>query len=282
MPSRSPLAIFTSLALLLLLIPSVLMGCGDDGFEEGEQRRTSISPRTGDGPNDPPVHPSDCDHDEYFEASEGACLALTICTSDEFEVTPPQSESDRVCRSCRAGDECLGEDTPNRRCGWLDDDADPSTPCTEIVGLGAGETHTCALMESGSVRCWGGNGAGQADVPEDLPKALAISVGNNRSCALTSAARVRCWGAHSDVPSDLPAAIAIAAGAGHTCAIIAGGVVRCWGWDTSGQSSVPGDLSGAIAISAGSYHSCALISGGERSLLGAEQRRPGRRSRRPS
>jgi alpha-tubulin suppressor-like RCC1 family protein len=77
-----------------------------------------------------------------------------------------------------------------------------------------GARHSCALMASGSVRCWGDNAHGQlgyghrntigddetpsqaGDVPLDEP-AVAVSLENDTSCALLKSGAVRCWGKNS-------------------------------------------------------------------------------------
>jgi alpha-tubulin suppressor-like RCC1 family protein len=87
------------------------------------------------------------------------------------------------------------------------------------VQIAAGAFHTCALLESGSVRCWGTNGLGALGYGDDEQ-----SVGDN------------------EVPSDKPAievggAVSfLTVGILHTCAILGGGDgrVRCWGMGLDG------------------------------------------------
>ncbi len=80
-----------------------------------------------------------------------------------------------------------------------------------VVQLAAGNAHTCALLDTGAVRCWGWGGQGQlgygntADIGDDEAPAIA-----------------------GDVPLG-GAATQITAGANHTCALMVGGRVRCWG-----------------------------------------------------
>jgi alpha-tubulin suppressor-like RCC1 family protein len=84
--------------------------------------------------------------------------------------------------------------------------------------LAAGETHNCALMQSGAVRCWGANHAGAlgvghtnhiGDEPNEMPPA-ATNVGNG-------------------------VVIKLEAGQSMTCALFDNGTVRCWGNNASGQ-----------------------------------------------
>jgi alpha-tubulin suppressor-like RCC1 family protein len=82
------------------------------------------------------------------------------------------------------------------------------------VAIGAGERHTCAVLDDASVKCWGFNDLGQLgrvyvdanelDMGDDLPTvdlgtgrtAVAISAGNGHTCAVLDDATVKCWGLH--------------------------------------------------------------------------------------
>ncbi len=142
------------------------------------------------------------------------------------------------------------------------------------VQLAAGEAHTCALLDDGTVRCWGrgtngqlGNGSTESvgdnetlaeAGPVDLggESAVVIAAGANHTCALTTTGAVRCWGLNSsgqlgygntlDIGDDETpgsvgpvslglSATAIFAGANHTCARLDDGTLRCWGLGTSGR-----------------------------------------------
>ncbi len=190
--------------------------------------------------------------------------------------------------------------------------------------LDAGDAHTCAILDTGQVRCWGYGSSGRlgygntADIgdneapgsvgPVDLGAgrtALAMSVGFAHTCAILDTGQVRCWGAGTagrlgygntdDIgdnetagsvgPVDLGAgrtAVAIAAGNLHNCAILDTGQVRCWGEGSSGQlgygssdtigdNETPGSVGpvdlGAgrtgVAISAGGAHTCAILDTGQ-------------------
>jgi alpha-tubulin suppressor-like RCC1 family protein len=75
-----------------------------------------------------------------------------------------------------------------------------------VIAITAGETHTCALIESGQVKCWGWNYYGQlgdgtmadrstpAEVIGNSTEAAAIDSGHNYVCLLTSSGGVECWG----------------------------------------------------------------------------------------
>jgi alpha-tubulin suppressor-like RCC1 family protein len=130
-------------------------------------------------------------------------------------------------------------------------------------GVSAGGSHTCAVLSSGGVSCWGsdsngqlGNGAPSADVTQppsaiSLPAgAVAVATGANHSCAVLTTNALYCWGdddsgqigtAGANADAISPALIlsagvqAVALGDNHTCALLTDGSVACWGSDSKGQ-----------------------------------------------
>jgi len=139
-------------------------------------------------------------------------------------------------------------------------DVDLGAPALQIA---AGRAHTCALVEGGTVRCWGNNDNLQLGIPgpaldapdpakevEGVTAAIAIDAGLDHTCALLEGGAIRCWGhnfigqlgyghtsdslALSDVNVGAPAT-ALAVGATHTCALLDGGDVRCWGSAGTGE-----------------------------------------------
>jgi alpha-tubulin suppressor-like RCC1 family protein len=192
----------------------------------------------------------------------------------------------------------------------------------------AGNRHSCGLSDDGTVRCWGGNFAGQlgrgnTDSWGELPgqrggqlppvdlgtdrTATAISAGGDHTCALLDDGTVKCWGSNGsgelgqttsgqngdepgEMGDDLPpialgtghTATAIAAGFSHSCALLEDGTVKCWGSNLSGQLGY-GNTSNigldedmgdnlsivalgagreATAITAGDGQTCALLDDG--------------------
>jgi alpha-tubulin suppressor-like RCC1 family protein len=85
------------------------------------------------------------------------------------------------------------------------------------VQITAGAAHTCALLASGSVRCWGRGGSGQ------LGYGNTATIGDDETPA--SVGNVPLGGR----------AVDIAAGGDHTCARLESGAVRCWGSGDHGQ-----------------------------------------------
>jgi alpha-tubulin suppressor-like RCC1 family protein/acyl-[acyl carrier protein]--UDP-N-acetylglucosamine O-acyltransferase len=171
--------------------------------------------------------------------------------------------------------------------------------------IAAGVNHTCAVLASKKVKCWGFNNVGQLGVghtttlyaPADAVNlggdAVQVVAGLAHSCALLTTGRVKCWGANAEgelgygnttgllVPGDEinlgENATQLTAGAYHTCALMVSGAIRCWGWNAYGQlgygnqsnigdDEVPSAAGivnvGSIAteIAAGANHTCALLS----------------------
>jgi alpha-tubulin suppressor-like RCC1 family protein len=151
----------------------------------------------------------------------------------------------------------------------IGDDEDPVSAGPIDFGAGrtvnaiaTGSVHTCALLDDGSVRCWGFGGDGR------LGYGNQDTIGDNEPAAAGG-------------PVDLGAgrtAKAIAAGNGHTCALLDDGSVRCWGFnldgrlgyghtDAIGDTELPGSAGPvnfgagrtAKAITAGGFHTCALL-----------------------
>jgi len=127
--------------------------------------------------------------------------------------------------------------------------------------------HSCALLESGAVACWGfstdgqcGNGTRSeqgADSNEPLPvlrfgaPVIQVKAASGHTCVLLATGEVICWGAgnggrlgygdetdrlepYGKVPIGAPV-IQIAAGLSATCALLEGGKVRCWGGNKDGE-----------------------------------------------
>lgn len=129
------------------------------------------------------------------------------------------------------------------------------------VSLATGGSHACALLDNGTVRCWGLNFFGE------LGYGNTTQIGDNETPAAAG-------------PVDLGAgrtAVSIVAGVSHTCALLDNGTVRCWGANGSGQLGVGGGGIGdnetpgsvapinfggghtAVAIAAGRVHTCAIL-----------------------
>ncbi len=136
-----------------------------------------------------------------------------------------------------------------------------------VAGIVAGHQHSCARMQDGTARCWGGNYFGQLGLGAEIDErrtavpvpvlgsgVLALAAGSLHTCAIASGGGLRCWGnndygqlGHGDVawptyrltPVDVVGLAggvqAIEAGIRHSCALTTAGAVRCWGGNNSGQ-----------------------------------------------
>ncbi len=158
-----------------------------------------------------------------------------------------------------------------------DDETPDAVPPVQIGGrvlqLTASWYHTCALLDSGDIRCFGSAGAGALGYgnknhigDDETPAsagnvnvgrmALQVSAGPYHTCAVLDNLRVRCWGRneHWQLGRAEPATIGddeapvsidfvdvgasvvqVAAGYGHTCVLLDTAKVRCWGWGQDGQ-----------------------------------------------
>ncbi|MDA8639247.1 putative Ig domain-containing protein, partial [Candidatus Poseidonia alphae] len=180
--------------------------------------------------------------------------------------------------------------------------------------VAAGFQHTCAILDNGSVMCWGENqygqlgdgGTGDKHIPVwvDLGTdrtAVAITAGYRHTCAILDNGSVSCWGRGNfgqlgnggtsqqnspTLTSSLGTgrtAVAISAGYYHTCVILDNGLVSCWGFGILGRlgnggssqqnsptlTSSLGTGRTAVAISVGQFHSCAILDSGSVSCWGS-------------
>jgi alpha-tubulin suppressor-like RCC1 family protein len=125
-----------------------------------------------------------------------------------------------------------------------------------VATIAAGNSHTCAVLTTGTAKCWGYNGAGGPSAGGGL--------GNGTSKNASKPVTV----------SGLTGASTITAGYEHTCAALTNGTVKCWGTNSSGQLGngstasratkpvVVSGLTGVVAVSAGFDHNCALLGDG--------------------
>ena len=167
-----------------------------------------------------------------------------------------------------------------------------------VTGVAAGGNHSCAWIERGGVKCWGGNGRGalgngvtaDSGTPVDVvgldDRVADLAVGRNHTCAVTVEGSLKCWGGNYNgqlgdgtttdrtTPVDvigLSSGIATVSGSGdHTCAVTTEGIAKCWGGNWKGQLgdgtmtdrttpvNVIGLTMGVDSISGGGAHSCAV------------------------
>jgi len=135
--------------------------------------------------------------------------------------------------------------------------SDPSLSVTQVA---CGGWHTCALLSTGDISCWGRNDLGQ--------------LGRNGNSEISTPALF----APTHVTSiALIRVIELELALYHSCALLSDRSVTCWGNNGNGQlgrfntdsvnnassvSAIPilgGPLYYALQISAGNYHVCALL-----------------------
>ena len=146
---------------------------------------------------------------------------------------------------------------------------------TDATQITAGSSHTCALLQTGTITCWGynsygqlGNGQSTGDPRDDsadssvpvetqgITDATQITAGSSHTCALRQTGTITCWGSNragqlgngqsgKDADSSVPVEVTgitdatqITAGGGdysHTCALRQTGTITCWGSNRAGQ-----------------------------------------------
>jgi alpha-tubulin suppressor-like RCC1 family protein len=179
--------------------------------------------------------------------------------------------------------------------------ADDSTGQLSNLTLAAGANHTCSIVRTGGVRCWGQDDAGQLGdggaaaafsaipVPvSGIATATSLAGGFQHACAVLPDGSVQCWGrglegqlgnglnASTTAPvavSGLTGVTAVGAGFLHSCALLASGGVRCWGANTDGQlgngTSSPaaapvavGNVTSAVGLAVGGNNTCVVLASG--------------------
>jgi alpha-tubulin suppressor-like RCC1 family protein len=192
--------------------------------------------------------------------------------------------------------------------------------------IATGGSHTCAILDNSSIKCWGANASGQlglgdtnnrgdgsasggmGNISVDLGSGItakAIVAGGSHTCAILDNASVKCWGSNAagqlglgddstvvrgDEPDEmgnlLPfvdlgsgrTATSITTGTDYTCVLLDDASVKCWGNGIYGQlgnkkkgvsnqfNSTPednaidlGDGITVTAIAAGNFHTCAIL-----------------------
>ncbi len=167
---------------------------------------------------------------------------------------------------------------------------------TEVT---AGGPHTCAVLSTGHIDCWGYNGDGQlgngtissSDTPVEVlgvSNATEVTAGHDHTCGLLSTGHIDCWGYNGDgqlgngtasssaTPVEVLGvsnATEVTAGHDHTCGLLSTGHIDCWGYNfegelgngTEGGSDTPVEvqaISNALQVTAGGPHTCAVLSTG--------------------
>ncbi len=159
----------------------------------------------------------------------------------------------------------------------------------KALKIAAGGKHSCAILNNGSLVCWGSDrynqssnlnlGAGRT--------AVEVSTGLIHTCAILNNGDLKCWGGYGPVNNTSSAvriamsvpdfggkAVTQVAGYDHTCALLNDKTVKCWGGNGEGQigggiAGVNRLLSGTVGnplsdrkaflIAAGAGRSCTIL-----------------------
>jgi len=144
----------------------------------------------------------------------------------------------------------------------------PAGKLGHITALAQCSFHACALLDDGTVRCWGNNNDGQLG-DGMIASPDECSPGGQVYCSPVQVA-----------VSGIDTATAVAVGGTHSCAVLADHTVRCWGSNSSGQlgndshddATTPvavRNLATTTEVTAGFYHTCARLSDGHVQCWGA-------------
>ena len=127
-----------------------------------------------------------------------------------------------------------------------------------VVEIAVGKNHSCALLDDGSVKCWGDNQYGQlgidsiADIGDE-----SSEMGSNLTSVNLGTGRT---------------AMEIVTGGDHTCARLDNSSVKCWGYNEFGQlgqdstndvGDVAGDMAALSAINLGTDRTAVQVAAGE-------------------
>jgi len=184
---------------------------------------------------------------------------------------------------------------------WKDRPTKTNSLGSDAISVSLGEQHTCVVLDTGVLKCWGRNNHGQIGVgsggDKDTPQTVnvgsgrtttSVYLGYHHTCAILDDQSVKCWGRNQDgelgvgsttssfnTPQTIDSlgtgrhAISLALGQGFTCALLDDGSIKCWGQDNEGQrgdgggygSDIRSPPSSAISLPAG--RTATQISAGE-------------------
>jgi alpha-tubulin suppressor-like RCC1 family protein len=219
-----------------------------------------------------------------------------------------EKPSDEYVSSATAGD-CNDSDpniNPGKTeiCDWKDNNCNGQTDEGNVCGIAggprakvsAGEYHTCAIKQDGSLWCWGWNFSGQlgdgTNTSRTTPVQImssgvsSVSLGGLHTCAVKTDGSLWCWGYNNsgqlgdgtNADKNTPVQVmssgvsSVAAGRHHTCAVKTDGSLWCWGNNDYGQlgdgtntsRNTPVQImsSGVSSVALGGGHTCAVKTDG--------------------
>ena len=226
----------------------------------------------------------------------GAAIVLCLMVTGLAVGAPPTLESVTVTPAARSLS--VGQKQRYTATGMFSDGSTQELGAA-IHSIAAGYEHTCVLLTSVGVDCWGINEMGQrGDGTTDdslIPRpvkwittATGLALGLEHTCALLASGAVQCWGrndfgelgngtrSHATRPvrvMGITSSTQVASGWYYSCALLASGSVRCWGHNVEGMlgdgtysgSVIPVKvvgISSAVGLAAGDEHTCAVLASG--------------------
>ena len=168
---------------------------------------------------------------------------------------------------------CMGRTSYGRLGIGIDSSIDNNVPAfvkftdrKKVKSVGMGRYHGCAILDDGSLECWGHNYYGELGLGINTnqiePKttdlgfnktATQISLGHFHTCALLNDNALKCWGQNNhkqlgsgstqsteNTPQDVNISPGrtvkqVACGTSHTCVVLDNGDLTCWGRNSNGQ-----------------------------------------------
>jgi alpha-tubulin suppressor-like RCC1 family protein len=146
-----------------------------------------------------------------------------------------------------------------------------TTPLRGVIAIDVREANSCAVIDDGSIYCWGGNEFGQ--------------LGQDSTTVYKKAVKVLGFGPNSTHGR----AVKVEIGRQRVCALLANGTGKCWGENDNGEAAIgtgsvnggdpkigdtPNEMANLIAMKMGtsrtivdlqfgSNHGCAVLNGGD-------------------
>ncbi|GEM_PF-1238556 len=126
------------------------------------------------------------------------------------------------------------------------------------VTITAGHGHTCALLDDGSVTCWGSEAHGQTTVPAGTFEQL--DAGWFHTCGMLDDGSATCWGDGGDEQTALTSLpfTAVFGSYHHGVGLTTDGGLSVWGAHGEAVSSQAPSGSGFTSVACGKNHCCAL------------------------
>jgi len=135
----------------------------------------------------------------------------------------------------------------------------PEIHPTVFTQVTAGEEHSCAIKQDGTVVCWGNTNDGRLNAPAGTFS--QISAGELHTCGVKTDKTIACWGWDSNGqvskhPTDANYK-QVSAGKWHSCALKIDGSVVCWGDNDEGRATPPAGVT-FKQITSGAWHNCGI------------------------